>query len=1010
MARILRILKKKKVIFLLALLLLYKLIFNSFTGGYILNKTMNTVSNGIFKSNVKQFSLFFGFVIEDIEFLSGNDFQNKPFFVTQRLALTYNIPLLFIGKIKFSEISLTKPRIYLYQKAKKWNVETLFPSSGEKEEEEKKEASEPLDEISLPLPISAYLRLFIQDLRVYVQGKAEKDFFSAKMEGLHFDLLLETNRFKKIPISPKLVSIIDKFFIKLNPESEMEIELVDSKNSIDTDFRLTYILHRDTTTTPPRFYSKLDVGNELIPVKVENKVVAPFGIQIFYELVYTPETDILSLEKFLVAVSEIRWFNFRGKVFHATKNTRSIDLEINESEILLKPLSKIIATVPLLPPIIMSGKIQFAPISFFGTLNDMLVKGNLKADKINVVWAGQAHSIPIFRFDFEAKLDLVTEEKPSEANLIPTLKYVKVKQFLAQYKNIIMKLTGYINPKNKIDAKLVFNKIDINQYVPDLKGILSFKMDATGNNLSYLDIDLESSIENFRYKIGRATSGINHLDILLETKLDLSHNFSVESFELEPFQVVVKNEKDEIGAKIYTYLDLDILDHFIIKVSKLQLDTNLTKIIPTLPASYRRLVGVLRNALGNELTLFGKASYNDEGGKRDLDVNFDVSLPALELKGSNLLKLTAHTLMDNDANKTLRIEKFIISAYEKKLYGEFKGDFYESKKPIAPFGVYTGSANGYLSLESKEYRHILEGVRFQGDLDLNINVKDFLITGELHTKDSDMIYTPPECNQKPCDRYEMKDLVVDIPFHHHLDLKDSVDLIDGDKESYVESYGNESPPNFSIGKVIGNHPSIKGKTLEFIKPSGRFPGISARIDYDDNVLYIDEMRIFCLDGVVYGKDLLFNVGDGDLEDMQYSGFIQIRDIDLKQLMTKDTASKIDDGKIKADLNIAGENLKDPLDHTRVYFSIFQIGKDFGKSAINIISPQNALTDLIIQSYNVDKVEVKLLNGLVYAYIKFYKTILNTLVFGIEDDMISQERIPISGFLDRAESEISTYKE
>ncbi|MCB1190274.1 MAG: hypothetical protein H7A23_13170 [Leptospiraceae bacterium] len=1006
---ILNTIKKKKVIFFIILILFYKLLFNSFSGEFIVNKSLNSFSNGKFKSSVKQFSLFYGFILEDIEFLSGSDFNNKPFLTTKRLAITYNIPLLFIGKIKVSEISLTKPKVYLYQKAGKWNVETLFPSSGEKEKEKEKEKSEPMDEISLPLPISTYLNMFIEDLCVYVYGEEGEKYFYSKLEGLNFQAFLETNRFRNIPFSSKLLSVIDKFYIKLNPESELKIELADTSNSLNTDFRLTYILIRDATVSPSRFYSKLDVGNELIPVKVKNKVAAPFGVQILYDLIYTPETDILSLNQFTVSLSDVKWLNFKGNIFKATQNDRNIDMQIHESEILLEPLSKILATVPILPPVSMGGKIQLAPITFLGNLNDVLVKGNLKGDKIRVTWAGKTHSIPIFRFDFESKLNLLTEEKPSEANLIPMLKYIKINEFMVQYGNIVAKLNGIISPKDKIDVKIILNKLNIQQFVSDLTGILSVKVDATGTTLSYLDIDLEATIDGFRYKIGRATSGINNLKILLETKLDLSKNFSVESFELEPLEIVVKNENNEIAAKLQTLFDLDILDHMLIKVRKLELSTNLTKIIPTLPSSYRRTISGLRSALGNELALYGSVDFNNKGGKKDLDIDLDISLPALELKGSNLLKLNAYTLMENDAKKTFKIEKFIISAYEKKLYGEFKGEFYESKAAVAPFGSYTGKANGYLSLESNVPRYILEGVTFQGDLDLNIDIKDFIITGKLFTKDSDIVYTSPNCTKEKCSKYEIIDLVMDIPFLHDLGLKDSKNLLKGNKQSYVESYGNESPSNFKIGKVIGNHPSVKGAKLEFVKPSGRFPGISARIDYTENFLSIDEMRIFCLDGVIYGKDLMFNVGDGDLDEMQYSGFLQIRDIDLKQLMPQEMAKKIDDGKIKADVNVSGQNLKDPLDYTDLYFSIFQIGKDFGKSAINIVSPQNRLTDLIIQSYNVDRVEVKLLNGLVYAYIKFHKTILNTLVFGIEDDKISQERIPISGFLDRAESEISTYQ-
>ena len=38
-----------------------------------------------------------------------------------------------------------------------------------------------------------------------------------------------------------------------------------------------------------------------------------------------------------------------------------------------------------------------------------------------------------------------------------------------------------------------------------------------------------------------------------------------------------------------------------------------------------------------------------------------------------------------------------------------------------------------------------------------------------------------------------------------------------------------------------------------------------------------------------------------------------------------------------------------------------------------------------------------------------KSIFNTLVFNVENDMISQERIPLASFLKRTETELSAYK-
>ena len=135
------LLRRKLVLFLLVMVVLYKLVFNSFTGEFLIKKGFNSASTGSISLDVKRFSLFYGIIINDILISSGEDFDKKAILKLDRLALTYNLPLLFIGRLKLSEISLTKPEIHLWQRNGKWNVETLFPPSEEKEEEKRKAKS-----------------------------------------------------------------------------------------------------------------------------------------------------------------------------------------------------------------------------------------------------------------------------------------------------------------------------------------------------------------------------------------------------------------------------------------------------------------------------------------------------------------------------------------------------------------------------------------------------------------------------------------------------------------------------------------------------------------------------------------------------------------------------------------------------------------------------------------------------------------------------------------------------
>lgn len=248
----------------------------------------------------------------------------------------------------------------------------------------------------------------------------------------------------------------------------------------------------------------------------------------------------------------------------------------------------------------------------------------------------------------------------------------------------------------------------------------------------------------------------------------------------------------------------------------------------------------------------------------------------------------------------------------------------------------------------------------------------------------------------------------EFPFVHDLSVKTTRNLIDGNKEKFIKTYGRIPSPNFTIKQIVGTHPSISGIPFDYVKPKNGQPGLSARIDYSENFLKLEYLKVFTLDGLVNGKDILVNVGEGNPEKMEFSAVLQVKDIDLKQLLPPKRRSKIDDGKIKADLNVSGRNLADPIPNVNLFFSVFQIGGDFAKSAVNIFTPSNVFTDFIYNSYAVDKIEVELSKGLVYAVIQFKRSILNTII-NLENSQISQQRMPLANFLKRARSEIDAYQ-
>ena len=169
-------LKKKPVVFLLVVILFYKLSFNSFTGNFLLNYVFSHFSTGSYTGKVNQFSLLYGLDIESVIVRSGKEFDEQILFSCDRLRILYNLPYLFFGKIKLTEISITKPFIQILEKNGNWNITKLFPTSPKEKEPEEEQSPTP-EEVNLYLPVSAYLNFFIEDLSLRVEKEKGQNYF-----------------------------------------------------------------------------------------------------------------------------------------------------------------------------------------------------------------------------------------------------------------------------------------------------------------------------------------------------------------------------------------------------------------------------------------------------------------------------------------------------------------------------------------------------------------------------------------------------------------------------------------------------------------------------------------------------------------------------------------------------------------------------------------------------------------------------------------------------------------
>ncbi|MCB1190889.1 MAG: hypothetical protein H7A23_04205 [Leptospiraceae bacterium] len=1003
----LKILKSKRVWFLLLTIILYKLVFNPISGKFLVDFVFQKFSTGKFSGNVEQFSLFYGIEFTNVEIKSGADFDNSTILEAQRIAILYNLPRVFIGSLCVNEIAIIKPKVNLLQKKGNWNVATLFPSSGKKEKKEEK-PSTPREEINIYIPISVYLNFLLEDLVFTIRTEEGDKEFSGSVEGLSLFVFLDTYRFSKIPLNLGILSSVKNFHVKLNPEKSIKIEFADKSRKLRSPFRLTWLLIQEFEKRPPRFLSKLDIGAEQIPIQINNQLVTPFDLGIVYDMFYNPKEDSLLLNDLKMTFEKDVWFQIDGKVLNAIKDNRNINFQITRSYINLAPISRVLQNIPGVPAIKLKGEIELTPMNVKGSLESLQAKGEIKFRNIQIFLKNQIHNIRFVRLAFEAIFNLTTKEKPTPENPLPFLTSLNISQFDISYNNILVKLKGLIKPKEKIDLDLSVQNIVLNQFVKTLSGYCSLNTSVKGQNFASLNANTKVNIRNFSYSIDKSKSGISHIILNIDSKIGFGANFIPQTVNINPANLTIRNSNNQDVTRFTTNGVISLAKGIEANISSFYVNVNFTNMLPTLPLSLKETITNLRGILGNEQEVKGNIHFHDKEYSRDIDGNIYAVLPGLKL---GVFHYFVNLSLLKDSSATIQVHSFQLDAYNSKLIAKLNGTLKKVKNGI--LGGYTPNLNLELDINSSQKAiDILKNIRFNGSVNLDFNWKDYIIKGQINSKKTNFEFFQGICPGEECKKISIQNISFHLPIEHNLNIQTITTMIEGDKAKFIKTYGQEQKYNFSIDQIIAPHPhpSVKGKHIYYVKKVNNTPGIIARIDYIDNSLSINDLKIHTLNGIVFGKNILFNVGDGSLKNMEYAATLQFKDLDLKELLPQKSRESIDDGKIKADINISGKNLDDPINNLNLFFSVFQIGKDFGKSAIKIVSPESIITDYLVSSYNVDKINIELSRGLVYAKVLFKKwSLLSTLFLKVEDDKIVQERMPLANFLKRTETEISNYQ-
>lgn len=277
--------------------------------------SFNKMSYGTLSMKVKKFTPYGGFVIEDIIIKNGPQFGKSTFVSIDRLVFKYHFFRLFTGSVRFSEIGIYKPRIYLTERGGVWNAARLMKPGKEKPEEKKEPEPEKTDtgpspeEITLPISVDFLFKFILSDLKVYVNSSQ----FRTKMEGLTFATDIEIPPCKTIPLSVKAVSLIKTMNIRLNPNEKMNVAYYSPDMDAAPPLIFTWkLIFSNPDGSRPNFNSQFKFGTYRTPVRFKKSYLAPLNFLVSYNMFYDPLKDHLDLDHLKITFKGKTWLNLGG--------------------------------------------------------------------------------------------------------------------------------------------------------------------------------------------------------------------------------------------------------------------------------------------------------------------------------------------------------------------------------------------------------------------------------------------------------------------------------------------------------------------------------------------------------------------------------------------------------------------------------------------------------------------------------------------------------------------------
>lgn len=228
-----------------------------------------------------------------------------------------------------------------------------------------------------------------------------------------------------------------------------------------------------------------------------------------------------------------------------------------------------------------------------------------------------------------------------------------------------------------------------------------------------------------------------------------------------------------------------------------------------------------------------------------------------------------------------------------------------------------------------------------------------------------------------------------------------------DKSFVIDNENFKAAENFTIKSIKAKHPA-RDIQFEYLKD------FAATMFFRNNTFELAKLKMYVLDGAIYGRDILFNLADmpstGSFNNVEYRLILDVTNVDIGKLDNPDPSAKTREAELSLNANFTGKGLdmfigkgKDRSKELNVkgFVNINKVGKEFANKLLKGLSEEKGKSKLGIAQIAVDNsMTIKGFNynldiGLMYANVKLERLFLGYFVT-VQD--LNFDRIPIQSYL------------